>query len=52
MQWDILPFTELSSHWLYAVLRLRQNVFVVEQRCAYQDIDDIDGIGTYWRVPT
>jgi ElaA protein len=47
MQWDILPFTELSSHWLYAVLRLRQNVFVVEQRCAYQDIDDLDQRATH-----
>lgn len=42
MLWEILPFTELTAHWLYAVLRLRQNVFVVEQRCAYADIDDLD----------
>ena len=31
---------------LYAVLRLRSEVFVVEQKCAYQDIDGRDLAGT------
>jgi ElaA protein len=47
MQWKILHFAELSSQWLYAMLRLRQNVFVVEQQCAYQDIDDLDQSATH-----
>lgn len=42
MQWDTLPFTELTTPWLYAVLRLRQQVFVVEQCCPYLDLDDLD----------
>lgn len=35
-------FDELTGKELYALLRLRQEVFVVEQRCAYQDCDDLD----------
>lgn len=37
-----LPFDRLRLEELYALLRLRQQVFVVEQRCAYQDCDDLD----------
>ncbi|CAA0099693.1 Uncharacterised protein [Halioglobus japonicus] len=42
MQWHTQPFSELTTNWLYAVLRLRQQVFVVEQHCAYLDLDDRD----------
>ncbi len=35
-------FSELSTVELYAILRLRAEVFVVEQNCVYQDIDDKD----------
>ena len=35
-------FRELTGSELYAILRLRQEVFVVEQRCAYQDCDGLD----------
>lgn len=35
-------FSELSADRLYDVLQLRCRVFVVEQACAYQDIDGID----------
>jgi ElaA protein len=35
-------FTQLSVEELYALLRLRSEVFVVEQQCAYQDIDGKD----------
>ena len=35
-------FDELSKEELFAILRARQDVFVVEQECAYHDIDDID----------
>ena len=38
-----LPFGALSSHTLYALLRLRSEVFVVEQRCVFQDMDGADG---------
>jgi ElaA protein len=44
---DALPiewkaFADLTVSELYAVLRLRQQVFVVEQRCAYLDADGLD----------
>ena len=42
VQWTTSTFTELSSLRLYAVMRLRQQVFVVEQQCAYLDADNLD----------
>lgn len=35
-------FAELSLDELYGILRLRAEVFVVEQDCPYQDLDDND----------
>ncbi len=35
-------FEELSLKELYEILKARAEVFVVEQNCVYQDIDDID----------
>ena len=35
-------FDQLSTQELYAILQLRQLVFVVEQKCAYQDCDGKD----------
>ena len=35
-------FAELSPATLYRILRLRAAVFVVEQECAYLDIDGLD----------
>ena len=40
--WVEGPFEALSTAELYAVLALRQRVFVVEQRCAYLDADGLD----------
>jgi ElaA protein len=42
LQWQTLSFDELSLEQMYAILRLRQQVFVVEQCCAYQDLDNLD----------
>ncbi len=42
MDWHDHAFAELSVVELYAILALRERVFVVEQRCAYQDADGID----------
>lgn len=39
----IKRFKEFSLWELYEVLRLRSEVFVVEQNCVYQDIDGKDG---------
>ncbi|MGO2102893.1 MAG: GNAT family N-acetyltransferase [Psychroflexus halocasei] len=38
----IKDFNHLSSAQLYAILALRSEVFVVEQNCPYQDIDNLD----------
>ncbi len=40
--WTIKKFDELSVHELYAILQLRAEVFIVEQNCPFQDIDNKD----------
>ena len=35
-------FKQLSKEELYQILQLRAEVFVVEQNCPYQDLDDLD----------
>jgi len=47
LQWQTSGFTELGHNELYAVLRLRQQVFVVEQNCVYQDLDGLDQRATH-----
>lgn len=42
LQWNLTTFERLTVRQLYAVLKLRQDVFVVEQQCAYPDMDDCD----------
>ncbi|MFI8377784.1 GNAT family N-acetyltransferase [Leeuwenhoekiella sp. NPDC079379] len=42
MEIKILEFNQLDIHMLYELLQLRSAVFVVEQDCVYQDIDDKD----------
>ncbi len=40
--WTIKPFRELSGAEVYDILRLRSEVFVVEQECIFQDMDNLD----------
>ena len=40
--WRYSSFTEISVAELYAILQLRNEVFVVEQNCVYQDADNKD----------
>lgn len=42
MQTIIKKYNELTLDELYEILKLRSIVFVVEQNCVYQDLDDID----------
>ena len=35
-------FQELTTVELYEILKARAEIFVVEQNCVYQDLDDID----------
>lgn len=45
IQWQDLHHSELTVQSLYALLKLRCEVFVVEQTCPYQDIDGDDLVG-------
>ncbi|MFK8163577.1 MAG: GNAT family N-acetyltransferase [Lewinella sp.] len=42
LTWYQTTFSNLTTLQLYEVLRLRAKVFVVEQNCVYQDLDDKD----------
>ncbi len=42
LEWSCRPYAELDRDELYAMLRLRARVFIVEQQCAYLDLDDWD----------
>jgi ElaA protein len=41
-QWHVKTFNELSNDELYDALKLRIDVFVVEQTCFYPDLDNKD----------
>ena len=45
IRWQWSAFAELSGEEMYAVLALRQEVFIMEQACRYQDIDGVDREG-------
>lgn len=40
--WKIKTFDQLSTKELYQILKIRQEVFIVEQTCYYLDADDAD----------
>lgn len=40
--WTLKPFDELNVQELYEILRLRSEVFVVEQNCVFLDMDRKD----------
>ncbi|QEC40420.1 GNAT family N-acetyltransferase [Pseudobacter ginsenosidimutans] len=40
--WSVKPFAALTPAELYAILRLRSEVFVVEQQCVFLDMDNKD----------
>ncbi|MCM8739669.1 GNAT family N-acetyltransferase [Pseudomonas koreensis] len=45
IEWICKHHSDLGKEQLYALLKLRSEVFVVEQKCAYPDLDgqDLDG---------
>lgn len=45
--WHLKPFTELTTDELFAIYKARVEVFVVEQRCAYAEIDDLDKLALH-----
>lgn len=42
MEWKIKKFNELSTEEIYEILKVRNQVFIVEQNCPYEDCDDKD----------
>lgn len=62
MEIIIKPFGELTPYELYTILKLRVDIFVVEQNCPYHELDDKDqlayhlwledeqGIAAYLRI--
>lgn len=60
--WHFKSFEDLTLHELYEILQVRNEVFIVEQNCPYQDLDgddekalhfwasDQDGILAYTRL--
>jgi ElaA protein len=50
--WTLRPFADLTPDELYAILRLRSEVFVVEQNCVFLDMDNKDQLSHHlmgWR---
>jgi ElaA protein len=42
INWSYKTFDNLSNSELYHILRLRSEVFIIEQKCIYQDLDGKD----------
>lgn len=40
--WQLLPFNKLTALQLHDLIRLRMDVFVVEQNCPYHELDGKD----------
>ncbi len=42
IEWTAKSYEELTKDELYEILRLRSEIFIVEQDCVYQDLDNRD----------
>ena len=47
MNWILKNFDLLTREELYEILRLRSEIFVVEQNCVFQDIDEKDFVALH-----
>ena len=47
IEWKNYHFEELPNSILYEILKLRQEVFIVEQSCAYLDCDGLDHLAIH-----
>jgi ElaA protein len=47
LNWKIKEFENLSVNELYDILKLRSEIFVVEQNCVYLDLDGKDKKGLH-----
>lgn len=41
-EWEYKYFNQLSTNDLYEILKLRMEIFIIEQQSIYLDIDDLD----------
>tara|TARA_R110001592_G_scaffold363221_3_gene681757 strand:+ start:151197 stop:151637 length:441 start_codon:yes stop_codon:yes gene_type:complete len=46
MEFLFKPLNELTTQQLFSALKLRQDIFCIEQNCLYPDLDDVDQIST------
>lgn len=46
--WKLSSFEELNNNELYEILKLRSEVFVVEQNCVYLDADGLDYVSFHF----
>lgn len=46
MNWEFHTFQTLDTNRLFDLLKLRTDVFVVEQKCAYPELDYFDNLAT------
>lgn len=42
IKWSVKSFDELTTHEFHDILKLRVEIFVVEQNCPYSEVDDLD----------
>jgi ElaA protein len=47
MKFEFKQFDKLSADELYDILRLRSEIFVVEQNCVYNDLDGLDKVAVH-----
>lgn len=47
MNFEFKTFKELNLGELYEILQLRAEIFVVEQNCVYNDLDDLDKLAVH-----
>lgn len=47
MQIIVKKFSELTTEELFQIYKVRVAVFVVEQQCVYQEVDDLDPVALH-----
>ena len=50
MEYVVKKYDELTRDELFEIYKLRLAVFVVEQRCPYQDVDDFDKFALHIKI--
>ena len=50
MEFIVKEFNSLSVKQLFEIYKLRSEIFIVEQTCAYQDVDDLDLISFHFMI--